>query len=42
MPDVHGREVGQMPLTTTCTGNCQSTPVEWEFDSIHQLMTITG
>lgn len=34
MPDVHGREVGQMPPTATCTGNCQSTLAEWESDPI--------
>lgn len=27
MPDLYGREVGQMPLTTTCIGI--ATPVEW-------------
>lgn len=31
MPDVYGKEVGQVP-PTTCTENCQSAPAEWEFD----------
>lgn len=34
MPDVYVKEVGQVPPTTTCTENCQSTPAEWEFDPI--------
>lgn len=33
MPDVYGREVGQMP-PTIYTGNYQPTPAEWEFNSI--------
>lgn len=33
-PNVDGREVGQMPPTTTYTGNCQSTPAKWESDLI--------
>lgn len=32
MPDVYGRKVGQMP-PTIYTGNYQSTPAKWEFDS---------
>lgn len=33
-PNVYGREVGQMPPTTTYTGNCQYTPAERELDPI--------
>lgn len=37
MLGLYGKEVNQMSPTTTCTGNYQSTPDQWAFDSFPNM-----